>query len=245
MIHLEYLPGDAILTNSHSTDSSIHLARYVNTVSNIYIRFQIDCIHTPSFRNVSGWMSRNIGYFLNICFSSLPIPIGVTKGSVVFNCGTIIRAGPHRAILTVNGLTEAVSPVLQVGWPPVSLRVPASLETYATDVDIVVAFATTICTPLMGSNSGNLHPKWVHWFYGCIHKPRACWMLIIFYFSENALKFENEIETRLLLTTLQYSRRNLVMSIFVFSWKCCCYCEFRAQTGIKWKIWKIYILWSI
>ena len=28
MIHLEYLPGDAILTNSHSTDSSVHLARY-------------------------------------------------------------------------------------------------------------------------------------------------------------------------------------------------------------------------
>ena len=91
----------------------------------------------------------------------MPIPIGVTKGSVVFNCGTITRAGPHRAILTVNGLIEAVSPVLQVGWPPVSLRVPAALETYATDVNIVIAFTTTICTPLMGENSGSLHPKYV------------------------------------------------------------------------------------
>ena len=27
MIHLEYLPGDSILTNKHSTDSSMHLAR--------------------------------------------------------------------------------------------------------------------------------------------------------------------------------------------------------------------------
>ena len=42
-----------------------------------------------------------------------------------------------------------------------------------------------------------------------------------------------------------YSRRNLVMPIFVFSWKRCCYCDLRAQTGIKWKIWKFYILWSI
>ena len=43
----------------------------------------------------------------------------------------------------------------------------------------------------------------------------------------------------------RYSRCNLVMPIFVFSWKRCCYCDFRAQTGIKWKIWKFYILWFI
>ena len=29
MIHLEYLPGDAVLTNSHPKDSSKHLARYI------------------------------------------------------------------------------------------------------------------------------------------------------------------------------------------------------------------------
>ena len=90
--------------------------------------------------------------------------MGVTKGSVVFSCGTITRAGPHRALLTVNGLVEAVSPVLQVGWPILSIRVPASLETYATDVSIVVAFTTNICTPLMGAHSGNLHPKYVFTF---------------------------------------------------------------------------------
>ena len=44
---------------------------------------------------------------------------------------------------------------------------------------------------------------------------------------------------------VRYSRRNLVMPILVFSWKRCCYCNFRAQTGIKWKIWKFFILWSI
>ena len=43
----------------------------------------------------------------------------------------------------------------------------------------------------------------------------------------------------------KYSHRNLVMPIFVFSWKRCCYCDFRAQTEIKWKVWKFYILWSI
>ena len=40
------------------------------------------------------------------------------------------------------------------------------------------------------------------------------------------------------------SRCNLVMPIFVFSWKRSCYCEFRAQTSVNWKIWKLYILWS-
>lgn len=94
---------------------------------------------------------------------SLPIPMGVTKGSVMFDCGTITRAGPHRAVLTVGGQIEAVSPLLQVAWPPVSLRVPASIETYATNVEIVVAFTTTICTPLLAGNSksgaGFLHPK--------------------------------------------------------------------------------------
>jgi hypothetical protein len=77
----------------------------------------------------------------------------------VFSCGTIVRAGPHRAILTMDGRSEAVSPVLQVSWPPVSIRVPASLETYASDVNILVAFTTTICTPLMGKTGSTLHPK--------------------------------------------------------------------------------------
>lgn len=85
--------------------------------------------------------------------------MGVVEGSVVFSCGTITRAGPHRAVLTVGHQVEAVSPLLQVAWPPVSLRVPAWLETYATNVEIVVAFATTICTPLMRSPDLSHHPK--------------------------------------------------------------------------------------
>ena len=93
--------------------------------------------------------------------------MGVTSGSVVFNCGTIMRAGPHRAVLTVGGgHVEAVSPLLQVAWPPVSLRVPAAIETYASNVEIVVAFTTTICTPLLSASSGSrmLHPKCVLFF---------------------------------------------------------------------------------
>ncbi len=80
---------------------------------------------------------------------------------MVFSCGTITRAGPHRALLTVDGQIEAVSPLLQVDWPPVGVRVPAAVETYTTNVEIVVAFTTTICTPLMGARSGFQlnHPK--------------------------------------------------------------------------------------
>ena len=81
--------------------------------------------------------------------------MGVTEGSVVFHCGTITRAGPHRAVLTVGGRLEAVSPLLQVAWPPISLRVPAAIETYASAVDIVVAFTTTVCTPLIRPSSAS------------------------------------------------------------------------------------------
>ena len=75
--------------------------------------------------------------------------MGVSEGTVLFRCGLVKRAGPHRAVLTVGGHVEATSPILQVGWPPVSLRVPDAIETYATSVTIVTAFTTTICTPLM------------------------------------------------------------------------------------------------
>ena len=85
--------------------------------------------------------------------------MGVTHGSVVFQCGLIVRAGPHRAVLTIDGEIEARSSILQVAWPPVSIRVPVSLETYATQVEIVVAFATTICTPLMGGQQPQIHPN--------------------------------------------------------------------------------------
>ena len=84
--------------------------------------------------------------------------MGITSGSVVFECGLIVRAGPHRAVLTIDGQIEAISSILQVAWPPVSIRVPASLETYSTPVEIVVAFTTTICTPLLGGQSVD-HPK--------------------------------------------------------------------------------------
>ena len=41
-------------------------------------------------------------------------------------------------------------------------------------------------------------------------------------------------------SNVMYSRCNLVMPIFVFSWIRCCFCEFRAQTSVKWKIWSKY-----
>ncbi len=93
------------------------------------------------------------------CFlRSLPVPLGLIRGGVVFTCGSITRAGPHRAILTVDGQTVALSPILQVAWPPISIRVPAFLETYASDVDITVSIATNICMTMLGKASA-LEPR--------------------------------------------------------------------------------------
>lgn len=72
--------------------------------------------------------------------TSLPVPLGLQRGTVVFVCGTLKRAGPHRAYLTVNGERIAESAVLQVAWPPVAITAPSRLETYSTDVSVTVAF---------------------------------------------------------------------------------------------------------
>ena len=133
---------------------------YTAMKGNIVVGYNLDA-NSTSFKGFNAMV--HIEYLQglhseSLYLSSLPIPMGVTSGSVVFQCGLIVRAGPHRAVLTIDGETEAISSILQVGWPPVSIRVPASLETYATQVEIVVAFATTICTPLMGG-SEKIHPN--------------------------------------------------------------------------------------
>ena len=46
--------------------------------------------------------------------AALPVPLGLTSGVVVFMCGTVKHAGPHRAVLVVNGKRRAESEILQV-----------------------------------------------------------------------------------------------------------------------------------
>ena len=45
--------------------------------------------------------------------ASLPVPLGLREGTVVFQCGTVKHAGPHRAFVTVNGERRAESEILQ------------------------------------------------------------------------------------------------------------------------------------
>ena len=45
--------------------------------------------------------------------ASLPVPLGLREGTVVFQCGTVKHAGPHRAFVTVNGERRAESVILQ------------------------------------------------------------------------------------------------------------------------------------
>ena len=78
--------------------------------------------------------------------ASLPVPLGLREGTVVFQCGTVKHAGPHRAFVTVNGERRAESAVLQVAWPRMSINVPKRLETYSTDVAVTVSFTKSLCS---------------------------------------------------------------------------------------------------
>ena len=78
--------------------------------------------------------------------ASLPVPLGLREGTVVFQCGTVKHAGPHRAFVTVNGERRAESEVLQVAWPRMSINVPKRLETYSTDVAVTVSFTKSLCS---------------------------------------------------------------------------------------------------
>lgn len=108
IVHLEYLPADAILSGKEDVDGSHH--------------------SKP------------------VKLTSLPVPLGVKEGAVVFMCGAIKYAGPHRAFLTVNGKRMAESQILQVSWPPMTITAPSRLETYSTDVSVTVAFTRSLCT---------------------------------------------------------------------------------------------------
>ena len=46
--------------------------------------------------------------------AALPVPLGLSNGVVVFMCGALKHAGPHRAVLVVNGKRRAESKILQV-----------------------------------------------------------------------------------------------------------------------------------
>ena len=84
--------------------------------------------------------------------ASLPVPLGLRRGAVVFHCGSVRHAGPHRAYLTVNGERVAESQVLQVSWPPVVVTVPTRMRVHATDVSVSVAFTRSLCTTFSSSN---------------------------------------------------------------------------------------------
>jgi hypothetical protein len=78
--------------------------------------------------------------------ASHPVPLGLKKGTVVFQCGTLKHAGPHRAFITVNGKRRAESGILQVAWPQMTINVPKRLETYSSDVSVTVAFTRSLCS---------------------------------------------------------------------------------------------------
>ena len=89
--------------------------------------------------------------------ASLAVPSMVTDGTVVFPCGAVIRAGPHVAVLSVDGEDVATSSVLNVQWPKVKLVVPTRLETYNSNVKVVARFTTNLCSQML-AKEGSQQP---------------------------------------------------------------------------------------
>ena len=85
MIHLWYMPGDSYLL------SPLHQGQ--GGASKAYIH------QGTSRRN-----HHRKSYLDGVPVASLAIPLGVRSGTIVFPCGAILQAGPHRALLTLNGL---------------------------------------------------------------------------------------------------------------------------------------------
>ena len=77
MIHLWYMPGDSYLL------SPLHQGQGGR----------------KAYIHQGGQKS----YLDGVPVASLAVPLGVRSGTVVFPCGAVARAGPHRALLTLNG----------------------------------------------------------------------------------------------------------------------------------------------
>ena len=84
MIHLWYMPGDSYLL------SPLHQGRKAY-------------IHQGKGRNSNTNGGYQNSYLDGVPVASLALPLGVRTGTIVFPCGTILQAGPHRALLTING----------------------------------------------------------------------------------------------------------------------------------------------
>ena len=88
MIHLWYMPGDSyLLSPLHQGQGGrkayIHQGR------------------RDGNGNEKSYQQNS--YLDGVPLASLAIPLGVKTGTIVFPCGAILQAGPHRALLTLNG----------------------------------------------------------------------------------------------------------------------------------------------
>ena len=87
MIHLWYMPGDSYLL------SPLHQGQGGRKAY----------IHQGNTGN------QHKSYLDGVPVASLAIPLGVRSGTIIFPCGAILQAGPHRALLTINGMKIMLS----------------------------------------------------------------------------------------------------------------------------------------
>ena len=81
MIHLWYMPGDSYLL------SPLHQGQGGR----------------KAYIHQGNTGKQHKSYLDGVPVASLAIPLGVRSGTIIFPCGAILQAGPHRALLTING----------------------------------------------------------------------------------------------------------------------------------------------
>ena len=87
MIHLWYMPGDSYLL------SPLHQGQGGR----------------KAYIHQGNTGKQHKSYLDGVPVASLAIPLGVRSGTIIFPCGTILQAGPHRALLTINGMRTTIS----------------------------------------------------------------------------------------------------------------------------------------
>ncbi|XP_064089681.1 uncharacterized protein LOC135203711 [Macrobrachium nipponense] len=79
---------------------------------------------------------------------TLPVVEGASEGTYQFMCGLVVQGGTYFFRLQRGEEVLASSGNVEVAWPDISLEVPKEVETYHSDVQVILRFNVELCKPL-------------------------------------------------------------------------------------------------